>query len=206
MEAKPWPPFAQLGFWSAVLAAVFSMLFTVGVLVGGILPRPWDVVIPIGASLLLAPSFVVMMVSVHYGAADEKKIWSHIGIAFAVLYAALVSIVYVTWLFVAEPHVLRGEANQVALLIFAPGSFLQMVDGLGYTFMGVATFFAAQVFVGTRLDTWIRLLCLLYGLGAVMVFLSYVFYIIPLGAGWLIFPPLAILLAVYFRRAGDTAR
>ena len=47
---------------------------------------------------------------------------------------------------------------------------------------------------------------LLYGLGALMVFLSYVFYIIPLGAGWFIFPPLAILLAVYFRRAGNTAR
>jgi hypothetical protein len=205
-QAKPRPPFARLGFWSAALAAVFSMLFTVGVFVGGILPRPWDVVIPIGASLLLAPSFVVMMVSVHYAAPDEKKIWSHIGITFAVLYAALVSVVYVTWLFVVEPHVLRGEANQVALLIFAPGSFLQMVDGLGYTFMGVATFFAAQVFAGTRLDTWIRWLCLLYGLGALMVFLSYVFYIIPLGAGWFIFPPLAILLAVYFRRAGNTAR
>ncbi len=36
----------------------------------------------------------------------------------AVLYAALISIVYVTWLFVVEPHVLRGEANQVALLLF----------------------------------------------------------------------------------------
>ena len=206
MEAKPRPPFARLGFWSAVLTAVFSILFTVGVLVGGILPRPWDVVIPIGASLLLAPSFVVMMVSVHYAAPAEKKIWSHIGITFAVLYAALVSMVYVTWLFVVEPHVLRGEANQVALLIFAPGSLLQMVDGLGYTFMGVATFFAAPVFAGKRLDKWIRWLCLLYGLGALMVFLSYVFYIIPLGAGWFIFPPLAILLAVYFRRAGNTAR
>ena len=102
--------------------------------------------------------------------------------------------VYVTWLFVVEPHVLRGQANQVALLIFAPGSLLQMVDGLGYTFMGVATFFAAPVFAGKRLDTWIRWLCLLYGLGALMVFLSYVFYIIPLGAGWFIFPPLAAVV------------
>src|SRR6266702_6536245 len=137
---------------------------------------------------------------------SEKKIWSHIGITFAVLYAALVSMVYVTWLFVVEPHVLRGEANQVSLLIFSPGSLLQMVDGLVYTFMGVATFFVAPVFAGKRLDKWIRWLCLLSGPGALMVFLSYVFYIIPLGAGWFIFPPLAILLAVYFRMAGNTAR
>ncbi len=209
MEAKPRPPFARLGFWSAVLTAVFTILFLVGFIVVtmGLLPPPWDIVLAIGASLLLAPSFVVMMVSVHYAAPDQKQIWSHIGIAFAILYAALISIVYVTWLFVVEPHVLRGQANQVALLIFAPGSFMQMVDGLGYTFMGVALFFAAPVFAGKRLDNWIRWLCLLSGPGALMVFLSYVLYIIPLGlAEWVITPALAILLAVYFRKAGNTAR
>ena len=208
-QAKPRPPFARLGFWSAVLTAVFTMLFLVGGILGmmGLLPPPWDIVIPIGASLFLAPSFVVMMVSVHYAAPDEKKIWSHIGITLAVLYAALISIVYVTWLFVVEPHVLRGEANQVVLLLFAPGSFLQMVDGLGYTFMGVALFFAAPVFAGKRLDNWIRWLCLLSGPGAVLVFLSYVFYSISLGvAEWLIIPAVAILLAMYFWRAGNTAR
>jgi hypothetical protein len=123
-------------------------------------------VIPVGASLLLAPSFVVMMVSIHYAAPEEKKIWSHIGITFAVLYAALVSIVYVTWLFVVEPHVLRGQAEQVALLSFAPGSFMQMVDGLGYTFMGIATLFAAPVFAGKRVEQWICWLCLLNGPGS----------------------------------------
>jgi hypothetical protein len=209
MEAKPRPPFARLGFWSAVLTVVFTMLFLVGSILGmmGLLPLPWDIVIPIGASLLLAPSFVVMMVSVHYAAPDEKKIWSHLGIAFAILYAALISIVYVIWLFVVEPHVLRGQANQVALLLFTPGSFLQMVDGLGYTFMGVALCFAAPVFAGKRLDDWIRWLCLLSGPGALLVFLSYVSYITPLGvAEWIITPAVAILLAAYFRRAGGIAR
>jgi hypothetical protein len=208
-EVKPRPSFARLGFWSAVSTAVFTILFMVGAILGtmGLLPAPWDIVIPVGASLLLAPSFVVMMVAVHYAAPLEKKIWSHIGIAFAILYAALISIVYVTWLFVVEPHVLRGEANQVALLILTPGSFLQMVDGLGYTFMGVALFFVAPVFAGKRLEHWIRWLCLLSGPGALLVFLSYVFYIIPLGvAEWIITPAVAILLAVYFRRVGNTAR
>ncbi len=209
MGAKPRPAFARLGFWSAVLTAVFTILFLGGYIVVtmGLLPPPWDIVLAIGASLLLAPSFVVMMVSVHYAAPAEKQIWSHLGIAFALLYAALVSIVYVTWLFVVEPHVLRGQADQVTLLIFARGSFLQMVDGLGYTFMGVALFFAAPVFAGKRLDKWIRWLCLLSGPGAVLVFLAYAFYILPLGvAEWVITPALAILLAVYFRRRGYTTR
>jgi hypothetical protein len=73
--------------------------------------------------------------------------------------------------------------------------------------MGVALFFAAPVFAGKRLDNWIRWLCLLSGPGALLVFLSYVFYIISLGvAEWVITPALAILLAVYFWRTGHTTR
>ncbi len=66
-------------------------------------------------------------------------------ISFATVYASLVSLVYVTWLFVAEPHLLNGTESQVEL-IFEPGSFMQMVDGIGYTFMGVAALFAAPCF------------------------------------------------------------
>jgi hypothetical protein len=102
-------------------------------------------------------------------------------------------------------QILRGQANQVARLLFTSGSFVQIVDGLGYTFMGVALFFAAPSFAGKRLDNWIRWLCLLSGPGALLVFLSYVFYITSLGvAEWIITPALAILLAVYFRKADIT--
>jgi hypothetical protein len=79
------------------------------------------------------------------------KIWSHAAISFATVYASLVSLVYVTWLFVVEPHVLNGTESQVELLVFKPGSFMQMVDGIGYTFMGVAALFAAPCFNGPGL-------------------------------------------------------
>jgi hypothetical protein len=48
-----------------------------GMVVG--LPRPWDVVLPIAPSLLLAPTFVVMMICVHYAAPEDKRVWSHTG-------------------------------------------------------------------------------------------------------------------------------
>jgi hypothetical protein len=163
------------------------------------------VVLPIAPSLLLAPTFVVMMICVHYAAPEEKRVWSHIGIVFAVLYAALVSIVYVTWLFVVEPHILRGEAAKVGPFLFEPGSFVQMVDGLGYTFMGLATLFAAPVFAGRGLAGWLRGLFLANGALSALVFLAYVAYSTALGAPWaLVFPVLPILLAAYFRRAGGS--
>ena len=43
----------------------------------------------VGASLLLAVSFVVLMASIHSYAPPEKKVWSQIGLSFAILYAAL---------------------------------------------------------------------------------------------------------------------
>jgi NADH:ubiquinone oxidoreductase subunit 6 (subunit J) len=115
-------PVTQLGFWSAALTALFSIVFIAGFIMprAGLLQAPWDVIVPIGASLLLAQTFVVMMVCVHYIAPDEKKIWSHTGLAFALLYAALVSIVYVVWLFVVESKFLSGYPEKVAPFIFEP--------------------------------------------------------------------------------------
>lgn len=46
------------------------------------------------SSFLLAPAFVAMMVSNHYYAAPEKKIWSHPGLSFAIIYAVMCSLTY----------------------------------------------------------------------------------------------------------------
>jgi hypothetical protein len=163
-----------LAFWSALGLAITYSLFDLGVIAGpsmlGILTQPWDPIIPIGASLLIAPSFLLLMISVHYAAPQPAKIWSHAAISFATVYACLVSLVYVTWLFVVEPHLLNGTESQVELLVFQPGSFMQMVDGIGYTFMGVAALFAAPCFNGPGLARWARLLSIVSGPAALLVF------------------------------------
>jgi hypothetical protein len=193
----------RLGFWSALLVFMFSITFTIGALAN--LPKPWDVYIPIGSSLLLALTYVVMMASIHYVVEDEKKIWSHIGLSFAVLYATMVSIVYVTWLFVVEPLTLRGEADKVSLLIFAPGSFSQMVDGFGYTLQMVAAFFTGAAFTNQGLGRSIHWTAIANGIFAIPVFISYATNNIILGLGWVIFLPVfSLLLVFYFRRESNT--
>ncbi len=188
-----------LGFWSAVPAFVFSLTFVIGALAG--LPKPWDVYVPIGASLLLALSFVVVMVAAHYSVPEEQKIWSHLGIAFALLYAAFVSIVYVTWLFVVEPLVMRGQADKVAVLVFAPNSFLQTLDGLGYTLMMVAALFTGLAFSGKGIGRWIRWAGIANGLFAIPEFLSYLLYNFLLGLWWgITIPAFLLFLAIHFRR------
>src|ERR1700693_2966080 len=137
-----------LGFWSATATVTTYIVFLVsgvGTLTG-VLSAPLNAYIPFGASILIAPSFVLLMISIHYSAPEAKKIWSHAAIAFAILYAAFVSIVYVTWLFVVEPHILNRTESQVALLGSPTGSFMELVDGLGYTYMGLAACITAPIF------------------------------------------------------------
>jgi hypothetical protein len=200
------PSLRQLGFWSATAMATTYIVFFLSssFALGVFLRVPWDQIIPIGASILIAPSFVLLIVSLHYTAPVAKRMWSHAAIAFAILYAAFVSIVYITLLFVVEPHVVHHTESEVAPFLFGHGTFLQMLDGLGYTYMSLAVFLTAPLFAGGRLNNWIRRIAIASGPGALGVLVSYVVYTGPLtllGIGAFLVPVYAILLAIYFRRA-----
>lgn len=197
----------RIGFWSAVLAAVTSVFYSVAQIsaVVGLLASPWDLVLMFAPSLLLAWAFVVLMVSVHYYASDEKKIWSHIGLIFAVIYTVLVSIVYFVELTVVVPRIFQGDTNEVTLLLFDEGSFMVAVDGLGYGFMSLATLFAGLVFRGGRLERWTRWFLLANGILAPVI-VGAVLYpaLVIVGALWIItLPGSTILLAVLFNQVGE---
>jgi hypothetical protein len=87
----------RFGFWASVATAATYIVFLVGYGIGSSLRPPWDIRLPVGASILIAPCFVLLMVGVHHATAESKRIWSHAALAFALLYAAFVSIVYITW-------------------------------------------------------------------------------------------------------------
>jgi hypothetical protein len=202
-------PVRRFGLWAAIATATTYTVFLIGYGVGPVLRAPWDMALPVGASILIAPSFVLLMIGVHYAASDSKRIWSHGALAFALLYAAFVSIVYITWLFVVEPHVVANTQSVVAAFTFQKGSFIQMLDGLGYTYMSLAVFLTAPVFTSGRLAGWIRAVAIANGPAAVGVLLSYVFFTFPLSLlglpGTILVPVYAVLLAVYFHRAEPVA-
>ncbi len=195
----------RFGFWTAIATATTYTVFLVGYGTGSLLSAPWDIALPVGASILIAPSFVLLMVGVHYSAAESKRIWSQAALAFAMLYAAFVSIVYITWLFVVEPHVVNNTQSAIAPFAFQKGSFIQMLDGLGYTYLSLAVFLSAPVFAGGRLAKWIHGVAIANGPAAVGVLLSYVFFTFPLSLlglpGTILVPVYGVLLVIYFHRA-----
>jgi len=203
-------PVARLGFWSGIAAAISSVVFTVGAGLGisGVLGHPWDTAAALIPSIVLAPSLVALFVSVHYSVTPDKRVWSHAALAFACIYAPLCTAAYVVELSVVQPLVLRGQADQVALLTLAqygtqPNTVFSAFDGLGYAFLSLACLFAAPIFGGSRLERWIRWMFVGTGVMGVPTILTY--FVNP-GFLWLTLPwsitvpAFSALLAIYFKK------
>jgi hypothetical protein len=199
-------PTARLGFWSAVLAAGASLVFLVAsvpVLLGTVAP-PWDNVLTLVPSLVLAPALLAMLVCVDTFAPGERRIWSHLAVAFAGVYVALVSVVYVVELAVVEPLIMRGDVARAGLLTIEPGGVLNAIDGLGYAFLGLALLCAAPVFTRQGLDRLVRWLLLANGAAVVPILLTYFVdraFLVIAGPIWgVAIPTVSVLLASWFRR------
>jgi hypothetical protein len=202
-------PAAALGFWSGMLAAGFTLAFSIAsvpVLLGAV-AAPWDNVLTLLPSLLLAPALLVLLVCVDQLTPPDLQLWSRLAVIFAVPYVALVSVVYVVELAVVEPLIVRGQADRAGLLTIDPGGALNAIDGLGYTFLGLALLLLAPRFHGARGDLWIRWLLVANGAAIVPILLTYFVdraFLVIAGPLWAIaLPAVSMLLAISLRRGED---
>jgi hypothetical protein len=191
----------NIGFWSAVLSVFFAIGYCIAQLLSTskILPYPHDMFWLFLPSLFLASTFVVAMVCLHYSVEANQKIWTALGVAFALLYAPLVSIVYFTQLTVVLPALLRGELNETHVLYFPGRSFLMAVDCLGYFFMSVSTLFAAFAFRKNSKSKWLYRSLLWNGILMPVLMLAFfypVFYYV--GAVWMFTFPLSMVNAAKY--------
>jgi hypothetical protein len=209
----PWSV-KTLGFWSAVLATVFSITYIAGQLAEwfglfGSQGGPESVSTPLGIVVLLTPSlflgiaFLVLVVSIHQSASPDRRIWSHLAVTFATAYAVLISIVYFVQLTLVAPRLARGETEGIEMLLFVPfDSFLYSVDILGYSFMSLSTLVAAMAFKGEGPERIVRLFLVANGLLLPFIALQMYFHpLIYIAALWAVtFPASTWSLAVLFAR------
>jgi hypothetical protein len=203
------------GFWSAVLATVFAVTYDIGQVAEwlGLLgsrggpessSTPFGLVVLLTPSLFLGSAFLVLVVSVHEVSPRDRKIWSHAAVVFATAYTTLISINYFVQLTWVAPRLARGQTQGIEPFLFVPfDSFLYSVDILGYSFMSVATLFAARVFTGEGLERVVRLFLTANGLLLPFIALQmYVHWLIWVAALWAVtFPGSTWSLAVLFQRA-----
>jgi hypothetical protein len=209
------PSTRTVGFWSAVAATAFSISYVVGQLAewSGMLgsrggpasgSTVLGLVVLLTPSLFLGSSFLLLVVSIHQVALPGRKVWSHAAVAFATVYAALISVVYFVQLTFVAPRIARGQTQGIEAFLFVPfDSFLYAVDILGYSFMSVATLLAARVFTGGGLHRAVR--WFLTANGLLLPFIALQMYFHPLiwvAALWAVtFPGSTWTLAILFRRA-----
>jgi hypothetical protein len=220
LETVPYSPISPstrtAGFWSAVLATLFSVVYVVGQLAewagwlgsqGGpeSASTPLGIVVLLTPSLFLGSSFLVLVVSIHQLASPDRQVWSHAAVAFATAYAVLISINYFVQLTWVAPRLAAGRTEGLEPFLFTPfDSFLYAVDILGYSFMSVATLFAALVFTGGGLNQIVRGFLIANGLLIPFIALQMYFHpLIWIAALWAVtFPGSTWSLAILFRRAG----
>ena len=214
MTRAMWPSTRTVGFVSAVAATAFSLAYVVAQLAewAGMLgsaggPESQStasgLILLLTPSLFLGSSFLLLACSVHAACAPERRVWSQGAVAFATVYATLISLVYFVQLTLVGPRIARGRVDGIEMFLFVPfDSFLYAVDILGYSFMSAATLMAAPVFSGDRER---RLRYALLANGLVLPFIAlqmYVHALIWVAAVWAItFPLSTALLARWFRQS-----
>ena len=152
----------QLGFWSAIAA---TLLVTIAGITATASIQPFATII----GFLLTPSFIVVMACIHCYASEEKKVFSLVGLSFATIYGALISINY----FIQLTFVNQSTFDASIFSMTNPQSMMWVIEVLGYFFMGLATLFAAPVFSLSKTARIIKWLFIVNGFLGILTPIGY---------------------------------
>ena len=156
--------------------------------------------------------FVILVVCIHYFASLEKKIFSQVGLAFAVISASILVTNYFLQVSVIQPSLLKGETDGILLLtqFNSHGVFIALEE-IGLLMMSLTFLFIAFVFKGNRLEKsirWIFISGFLLAIFSLIVMSvihgihrEYHFEVWVITINWLVLIVSGILLARLFRRA-----
>lgn len=101
---------------------------------------------------LLGISLVPVIASVHIATQESHRLLSVTALAFAIMYAVIVTVNYTLQFTFVRQSVLRGDLTGLDTWTAGnPNSAIFATDILGYLFQGLATLFLAPLFRGGRL-------------------------------------------------------
>jgi hypothetical protein len=109
-------------------------------------------------AILLVLAYVTLMVSIHFYAPERQKIFSQVGLSFALIAATLLASDYFIQFSVIPMSLVNNETEGLAVWIqYNPHGLFIALEELGYLVMSLSFIFMAPVFArGNRLETVIR--------------------------------------------------
>ena len=194
------PKTSSFGFWSAVV-------FTVAVLFAGITATAALKMPSLISGIITVPAFTVLMACIHDYARTERRLFSRLGMLFAIGYAVLIGFNYFMQL-----TLVRQNLYTAPFAMDNAQSVFFVIEVLGYGAMGLATLFAAWVFDSGSLEKAIRWLFVVNGVLGIGGMIGYALGLsttILYGGllAWdVIMPISSILLAILFKRAQRSSK
>jgi hypothetical protein len=165
------PTARRFGIFSAVATVILVVAYAVTLAVGLLtLESPED---PIGGPLftileiliiITMPGMVALMVTVHAWAPTNAKALSLTSVVFMGLLAGVTCSLHFVILTLSHQPEFRAQTWLPLVLSFEWPSIVYALDILGWdVFFPLSMLFAAPVFSGSRLATWIRVLMIVSG-------------------------------------------
>ena len=222
---------SRLGFWAAISTAVLAAAFAIVAIatparsgpfcvtqcvaypyvdVAQFIPGDYLWLVP---GLFLVPSVMVLLASIHASAPQPTKLFSRLGLSFALVYAVIVLLDYFVQLTVVVPSLQAGETAGLSLLTqYNPHGLFIALEALGYTAPSLALLCAAPVFAGSRAARALRWLFVGGFVLVVMAFVAFdvigqdlvAFEVSALSVNWIVLIVSGALLAVLFRHGPIT--
>ncbi len=193
----------KVGFWSTLLAALLGFTHLLPQVLSEMkfIPPPKNLLELFLPTLLLATTFLVAMLSLHYAALKEYKIWTALGVVFSVLYCGNVFEIYFNQL--SAYHFETLEKGSIENnFVYDNYTFLLRVDLLGYCFISIATFFAAFAFKNNK---WLYRALLWNGIILPFLILAFFYPIFYMAAiFWIVTFPMAMIYSAMFFRYSIT--
>jgi hypothetical protein len=224
----------RLGFWTSILVTGFATVaFATAIATpprsgpfctsacitypyanaAAFFPRDYLWMVP---AIFMTLLFVILMACIHEYAPDDKKVFSRIGLCFALVTAAVIIMDYYIQLTVMQPGLIKGEMEGLALFSqYNPHGIFIAFEDLGYLMMSLALLFASAAFTrGERLERSIRRLFIASSLLAIAAFigftlvygnnLEYRFEVAIITINWITLIISGLLLSVLFKQAERT--
>lgn len=163
-------------------------------------------------AILLVLAYVTLMVSIHFYAPKQKKIYSQVGLSFAIIAATILASDYFIQFSVIPMSLVNNETEGLALWIqYNPHGLFIALEELGYLVMSLSFIFVAPVFArGNRLDSAIRwIFVIAFALAIVSLVVISIQYslaredrfeIVVISIDWLVLTINGILLSILFSR------
>jgi hypothetical protein len=162
--------------------------------------------------ILLIIFYMILMVSINSISSNKKKIYSQIGLMFAIVSGVILLSNYFIQIFVVPISIINGETQGIAILTqYNPHGIFLVLENLGYLVMSISFLFMALIF--DRRDRLRTAIWWVFIIGFILTIVSFVlitfiygleqkdrFEVAVISIDWLVLIVNGILLSMFFNK------